>query len=127
MFNMKWMKLFEGFENGDLFQYIDNGDYWDNQDSRIEMSSSTIRIISELFNNWDIEIGDDNDVIYLDNVDIPIKNYRYEIRLYEVYDEYFYINITRCYHNGGSFNISYKCDQFEGLVELLKDKNIIKI
>jgi hypothetical protein len=30
MFNMKWMKLFEGFENGNSFQYIDNGDYWGN-------------------------------------------------------------------------------------------------
>jgi len=120
---MKHIKLFEGFDNDDYFQHIDNDDWWDNRDEQIEMSYNTIKKICGLFSNWDIEV--DNNMYILDNQNVSIKNYEYTINLYEVDDEYFYVNVTRRYPNGESFEYSYKCDQLEGLIKFLKNENII--
>ena len=128
---MKHIRLFEGFNTDDYFQHIDNNDWWDNRDEQIEMSYNTIKKICGLFSNWNIEV-DDNMYIILDNQNVSIKNYEYTINLYEVDDEYFYVNVTRqyiwfdiYYPNGGSFEYSYKCDQLEGVIKFLKNENII--
>jgi hypothetical protein len=120
---MKHIRLFEGFNTDDYFQHIDNDDWWDNRDEQIEMSYNTIKKICGLFSNWDIEVDDNNLYIILDNQNVSIKNYDYTINLYEVDDEYFYVNVTRPYPN--AFEYSYKCDQLEGLIKFLKNENII--
>ena len=130
---MKHIKLYEGFNTDDYFQHIDNNDWWDNRDERIEISYNTIKKICGLFSNWDIEVDDNNMYIILDNQNVSIKNYEYTINLYEVDDEYFYVNLTRRYPNGyglfsrssGSFEYSYKCDQLEGVIKFLKNAYII--
>ena len=118
---MKHIKLFEGFNTDDYFQHIDNDDWWDNREIRIEMSSRTIEVISGLFSNWDIEVDDNKDMISVQ----AIKNYEYVIKVYEVDDEYFYVEVTRSYPNGGTFCYCYRCDQLEGLIQFLKNENII--
>jgi hypothetical protein len=129
---MKHIKLFEGFDNDDYFQHIDNDDWWDNRYARIEMSSRTIEVISGLFSNWDIDVDDNKDMISADNQNVSIKKYFYEIKVYEVDDEYFYVQVhalqsmgTRSYPNGGTFCYCYRCDQLEGLIQFLKNGNII--
>ncbi len=118
------MKYFEGF-GGDYYVLIGVDDYYDNLDIRIEMSSSIIKKISGLF-SWgeDVDVDDNNDII---SVICPPTMARqgceYGICLYEVDDEYFYVCVTK-YFDGESFTY-YRCDQFEGLVECLKNEGII--
>ena len=128
---MKHIKLFEGFNNDDYYQEIDYDDWWDNREIRIEMSSRTIEVISGILMFWDIDVDDNKDMISAYNQNVSIKNYDYEIKVYEVDDEYFYVQVTRSYPGstpaGSTFKqLSwYKCDQFDGLKKLLKDKEII--
>ena len=122
---MKHIKLFEGFNTDDYFQHIDNDDWWDNREIRIEMSSRTIEVISGILMFWDIDVDDNKDMIIADNQNVSIKNYDYEIKVYEVDDEYFYVQVTRSYPNGGTFCYCYRCDQLEGLIQFLKNENII--
>jgi hypothetical protein len=127
---MKHIRLFEGFNTDDYYQHIDSNDWWDNRYERIEMSYNTIKKICGLFSNWNIEVDDNmyiikNNMISTDNQNVSIKNYDYTINLYEVDDEYFYVNVTRRYPNGESFEYSYKCDQLEGVIKFLKNENII--
>jgi hypothetical protein len=46
-----------------------------------------------------------------------------KIRVYEVPDEWFILEIDDRYNTSGYFH-HYKCDQFEGLLECLKDNQI---
>jgi hypothetical protein len=45
-------------------------------------------------------------------------------RIWECSDEWFFVEVR---DTQSSISLYYKCDQFEGLVELLKDKGIIKV
>jgi len=121
--DMKYLRVFEGFV-GDYYQKVDNEEYWDNLAERLEMSSNLIDKIRKLFPGCEVylipffELESDLDYITSDgDLCIKIKDFM-TIRLYEVDDEYFYVNV-----NDESY---YKCDQFEGLVKLLVDKNIIR-
>lgn len=122
---MKHLRLFEGFSDEDYFRYVDNDEWWDNRDERIEMSSRTIDFISGLFSNWNLWIDDNLDMISVDNHNIREKNYDYMVKVYEVEDEYFYVEVVRYYPNGGTFTYCYKCDQLEGLERFLKSEHII--
>ena len=94
------------------------------------MSSRTIEVISGLFSNWDIEVDDNKDMISVQGYTawVSKKNYEYVIKVYEVDDEYFYVQVTRSYPGstpaGSTFKqLSwYKCDQLDGLKKFLKDK-----
>ncbi len=120
---MKHLRLFEGFV-GDYYEEIDVDDYYDNLDIRIEMSSSIIKKISGLF-SWGVDVDDNNDIIsVICPPTMARRGCEYGICLYEVDDEYFYVCVTK-YFDGESFTYYYRCDQFDGLKKLLKDKGII--
>lgn len=117
---MKHLKLFEHMK---YYHHIESDDYHDNLDERIEMSPKTIRTISELFTDWDISIDDNNDRISVDNENIykELNTREYSINLYEVEDEYFYVEINRYYPNGGRFTYYRKCDQLDGFKKCIED------
>ena len=128
---MKHIRLFEGFETEDYYIIIDNEYYYDELQERVEMSNVTINRIKELFSeqidhpftHWDIDIGNMLDVINIWD-HFPTQNIqgKYEIQIFETIDEYYYIYINNYKEHYTDY---YKCDQFEGLVKLLKDKSII--
>jgi hypothetical protein len=120
------MKYFEGF-GGDYYEEIDVDDYYDNLDRRIKIHvvpRSSIKKISGLF-SWGVDVDDNNDIIsVICPPTMARRGCEYGIFLYEVDDEYFYVCVTK-YFDGESFTYYYRCDQFDGLKKLLKDKGII--
>lgn len=130
---MKYLRLYtEGFRNEDYFNIIDEHEWWDCFYNRIEMSSRTIDFISKLFSLWDLGVDDNG--ITVNNNRVSVENYDYQIRVYEVEDEYFYvwclkssfsyIGLRRELSHSASYY--YKCDQLEGLESFLKSVHIIK-
>jgi hypothetical protein len=132
VFNQR-LKLFEGFEKEDYYSQItstirDEEFGWNGSNS-IPITSRELNPIRELIS----EIGDKDIVIYTskDNRQISIwkegmrKEYMSWVTsgfLIEKYaDEWFCVKI---YHktNTTTSSVYYKCDQIEGVIELIKDK-----
>jgi hypothetical protein len=113
---MRHIKLFEGFEKSEYYQEIDSDDFVDELNERVDMSNVIINRIGELLSGWDIDV-DNLDIVY------AWDENRHEIKIFEVSDEYYYIYINN-YED--DYTTYWKCDQFEGLEELLKDKGIVR-
>jgi hypothetical protein len=136
---MKYLRLFEGFGD-DYYEEIDNEEYWDNVDRRVEMSSNDISLLTKLFSvSTGVGIGSTNGSIQDRFLDLNIMYvnkrrkvsglYDYSMKIYKVDDEYFYVNIISHQPilpwSDFEMDYSYKCDQTDGLVEFLKNEGFI--
>lgn len=131
---MKHIKLFEGFDKDDYYQRVSENDY----NTMIEGGSfrpfdeGVVRLLRDLglrvmeqkcSSNWLPKIWEDDDIVFMWR-NFHTEHYSKHVMVYSMDDEWYLVRIVDHPQMGG---VSvWKCDQLEGLVELLKDKNIIK-
>ena len=139
---MKHLKLFESFDNNEYYSEINIELGMDLiEDKCVSMNESTqTSILNFKFMSKNIEAlkekGDfeshtfvqsrvKNDYNYLD---ITLPDLGLNIEIVEIEDEWFIVRLhggrQRSSVHAGSK--TFKCDQFDGLVELFKDQNIIE-
>ena len=143
---MKWIKLFEAFDKSDYYREIKTP--FDESIHNVDMSKKMADKIENLFMgtdekgepmmdpNIDIEYGrypgpgPDSHMDESEFWAIELKTLNDEgkqtatLIINELYDEWFSVEMF-CYLPGeeGGF---WLCDQFEGLVMLLKDKGVLR-
>ena len=130
---MKYLKLFEGMDNRyDIISY----DHYNNMKTTI-MSKWNLKKLSNIITDStgkmlvetqkDLNgVGHRIGSLYFYNVIdgwLFLTKGKKEILINACYDEWFRVN----YYNGGERMVSeyYKCDQLDGVIGFLKDKNII--
>jgi hypothetical protein len=129
------IKLFETFENNDYYQEIESDEWFDSMNSRIEISH-VLNNIKNLFGDKFIckerfHSGKTESIIEVTSWGPNTQSdYQYLIRITLNDDEWFYVHcvivkgLGKKERTKQSIKI-YKCDQWEGLVKLLKDKSIL--
>lgn len=109
----------------DYYEKIEYNEYLDLLINSISMSNSRIDKLRRLLPMFDISISKESDYRTLRNVSLGIidkkKFTKQSLRLTELVDEWFIVGLLLYGENS-----QYKCDQFDGVLELLKDKKIIK-
>jgi hypothetical protein len=126
---MKHIKLFlEGFDKSEYYWEVPElknmtmdrfMEEWDVVDIDDKVWNNLLDMIDD---NWDIsedEMGDKTSISISKKWGEGYRQGDDDYSICQLGDEYF---IVICYQD----NTYWKCDQFEGLVELLKDKGIIK-
>ena len=129
------IKLFEAFNKDEYYKEI-SLEEWENCDYTIPFTEEDMKKLKELIEGMEMYPS-------------SIKEYRWSEEGYWLYielkrgigvgislipDEWYIVNIDNntnfrgddLYHRGSSYrkNEYYKCDQFEGILELLKDLHI---
>ena len=129
---MKHIRLFEGFNTDDYYQEIEWNEWFSQRLNRLYISDNLNNRIKNLFDTT----GDDGprtlyrkttyqkvdgqgSVIYVDKIKI-YQGTLCEIKISLNDDEWYYVAIEK-----EPEDTFYKCDQFDGLKKLLKDKEII--
>jgi hypothetical protein len=115
--------LFEGFNTDEYYTNIDIATYDELVSNTIDMSDRDIEIITK---NLKYEWRQDKALlIYPDP-----NNKSVWVLIIELEDDWFLVDFNLTYRvgvNWGPFNRTlYKCDQIEGLLKLLKDKDYLK-
>ena len=128
---MKHIKLYEGFNTDDYYQEIEYNEWFAQRVNRLNISDNLNNRIKDLFDTT----GDDDprtpyrkvdgqgSVIYVDKM---YQGTLCEIKIYTRIwisfndDEWYYVALEK-----EPEDTFYKCDQFDGLKKLLKDKGII--
>lgn len=136
---MKHIKhINEGFNQDDYYVNISDDEYYklsyDTDDNKDIFNSKEVDFFNRLtIGHWEKELGryiygqsfisttEEFDDSYKVNI---IKNQMINY-ITKLKDSYYLVNCYDCYRTFLS-PMKYKCDQFEGLVRLLKDKGIIK-
>jgi hypothetical protein len=128
---MLYLKLYEAFNREDFYQEIDSDEYYsevDEDEFRLRITTSEIsllrdKIVPEYFSM--------SKIVYSDTcLEIPVFGTGVDSESYYIFkcrDEWWYI-LERLHHEDdhASGNYYYKCDQWEGLMRFLTDKNFIK-
>lgn len=120
---MRYIKNFKEKRNinkEDYYVEISNYDYMvlSMSDSVPNMSKQSIDYISNLFNN-----KGDSWNLFQDSVNVSLfKTEDYDVYIGELNDEYFGVFLNKRYTGSMTY---YKCDQLDGVKELLIDKGII--
>ena len=122
---MKHIKLYEGFNNDDYYQEIDYEEWFAQRLNRLNISDTLNNRIKNLFDTNDRNI--DYRIGHLSSgnqgsvrVDKMCQGILCEIKISLNDDEWYYVALER-----EPEDTFYKCDQFDGLKKLLKDKEII--
>jgi hypothetical protein len=122
MKHIKQWSIFEGFNTDDYYQEIDYEEWYDQRLNRLNISDNLNNRIKNLFDSRsDYQKQDSKgSVIYVDKKDKKDKKGTLcEIKISLNDDDWYYVYI---YNEVREY---YKCDQFDGLKKLLKDKGII--
>lgn len=101
-------------------KYVDHRDL--NMNDKIRMSKYNFDWIVSLFKLTDVRQPDSYKSPYEKYNTILYTNSIYAIYISELEDEYFLVSFSRL---DGHYQIFYKCDQLDGVKELLKDSKII--
>lgn len=119
---MKHLKLFEGYSDK-FYSEITEGEFYDlsnfisSENSFISLEN---KYISKLIKfGFRVEKGG---FICSDDVKWMFKD---NICIYQLEDDYFIVSISE--HINNPHIKYYKCDQFDGLIKLLKDKRFINM
>jgi hypothetical protein len=134
---MKWLKLFEGFETDDYYVKIEDTSVVDDYkffDQMIDFSD-ILKVKPMVNMDVDSKICNINPpggtlirYLYLEERGDGIESYS----IYKLDDDWYYVQVEKYYPDIDSGEMEfesmewYKCDQLEGLIKFLKDKNIIK-
>ncbi len=123
---MKYIKLFIENLNNEYYQEISEDIYY--ECNNIVFNTDDANRIIDLFRmhkiyvynyqSWDL-IKNTNDNLN-DTVVIRIDIYHTVVKILSLVDEWFIVSI----YNRGKTHV-YKCDQMDGLIKCLKDKNLI--
>jgi len=127
MKHIKQWSIFEGFNTDDYYQEIEYNEWFTQRLNRLYISDNLNNRIKNLFDSsFDYQKQDSQgSVIYVDKKE---GREDIEVKIMINDDEWYYVDISIIYNDNGSmFDLggSYKCDQFDGLKKLLKDKEVI--
>jgi len=121
---MKWIKLFEGFEE-DGYEKISLDVWEDNAMYKVSMSLNNRRAFDKFFShypsvygksNGEYSTGEKKSASYFFVCD------KFQIIIHECEDEYFYVVFTLDPFRHESVTEHYRCDQEHGVFKLVKDK-----
>ena len=139
-----YIKLFEGFNKDDYYKNISHDEYvtlitpkrygYNNRDNYVNKEIFN-RMEVDYLNNIGVlcwEMIDGSDINNIDNKSVDNNKYYkcyilkngHNIYITKLRDDYFLVRIS---HRHGYRNSYYRCDQFDGLVELLKDRGLIEL
>lgn len=107
---MKHLKL---FEHNNYYQNITTYEFWDYNTHRVWMELRYINQLKKIYHNLDI--GYDMGVRYV--VIIPDSLSIITITIFQIEDDYFLVRVSFMMPKEAQF---YKCDQFDGLLNLLE-------
>ena len=110
---MRHIKLFEGFNKDEYYQEITELPYYEIDE---EESKRVFILLNKMLDSVSM------DITYRHEIIIDFRDL--DMWIICAVDEYYYIR----YDDGTKqpYGYYYKCDQWDGLLELLKDKGIIK-
>ena len=131
---MKYLKIFEEWNCGDLYTQISEAEYrrlsvdYENH-SRREENISDIDKIKNLLDTNDVKFytrpfGEDI-VKWIYIWYKPNRSTDWNIEVTMVNDDWYLVKVLEDNSNWGEHDY-YKCDQYEGLIEFLKDLKVIK-
>lgn len=138
---MKHIKLFEGFSTEDFYTPLEADDYYDKVKENIPFARKDIKYLTSLFYSFysyfivisvPNRIYDHSTLVSKEDISVDMFDNVKEIVSYTspskkgfsivaLSDDYFTINIGS---QDGS-NKYYLCDQMDGLLKVLKDKEVI--
>ena len=132
---MKHIRLFEGFNTEDYYTTIDSATYGELLSDTINMTNKDIEIITK-----DIKYEWDEDIVgrIAGGFLFSVKDIRSKVlvifpesgsmTINKLDDDWFIVRISsiRRFFPGDVNFQKYKCDQIEGLLKLLKDKDYLK-
>lgn len=131
---MKYLKNFYESYTNDYYNEISNNEYRDTLYKDFVANpvnfniKNRYRLMSMLnnsaYSNMDISLGrtdvkrnGNNQICNYIQINLDKNKYKdYQIKIYEMEDDWYLVS---------SFNNYYKCNQFDGLIKLLKDLTII--
>jgi len=129
---MKYLKLFENFDDNKGYELISSSVYYDieniksinindkildiikNKKTEKVKSLTKVRIVTP---KNDLITQDEEKITPATYFGVTIRTFHHEIAIDQVEDYYYFVGIDD--------EIFYKCDQDEGLLELLKELGII--
>ena len=142
---MLYLKLYESFNKEDFYIKLDSFEFWDIIEYRSNLLShpdeSVYNRLSNILDNDSIFDSDLRKNQLLNNrhglgkilcigLDSQISDFRCaEFGIYSMDDDYYFVSYYTFSTTGlrtSPDSEFYKCDQFDGLVKLLKNKGIIK-
>ena len=132
MKHIKQWSIFEGFNTDDYYQEIEWNEWFAQRLNRLYISDNLNNRIKNLFDSsFDYQkLDNQGSIIFVDKKEgrEDIVYNAIEVKIMINDDEWYYVDISIIYNDNGSmFDLGgyYKCDQFDGLKKLLKDKEII--
>ena len=112
------MKYIKYFESHQYYDSITEDFFYFKRNTRLNFPEKIIeKIISQLEDKWDLEMYENKITIYRKGKN---KNSLFDKSIFLSDDEWYFVR------EGGEKYKCYKCDQFDGLVVLLKDLKLIK-
>jgi hypothetical protein len=127
MKHIKQWSIFEGFNTDDYYQEIEYNEWFSQRLNRLYISDNLNNRIKNLFDSsFDYQkLDNQGSIIFVDKKEGREENriVSIEVKIMINDDDWYYVDIS----NILDFNSSgyYKCDQFDGLKKLLKDKEVI--
>lgn len=121
---MRYIKKFNEVDKDDFYTKISLSSYDKLLNDKIPISKQSIYYIKGFFNKgWIVNIYFDK----RENKYLIVNNEDIKIIIYELPDEYFLIDIIIINNNKPAIKslAIYKCDQLDGVKELLKDLKLI--
>lgn len=116
---MRYLKRFNESNSEEYYQVIPHEDYFDHFDWEPFDNKEFDKIseLSYLNKSGDMKVEFDEDCEPRSEIVISSKNGNQSIHIFKCTDEWYYVKYS-AFDNSIDF---YKCDQFEGLINLLKD------
>lgn len=130
---MKYLKLYKESDKSNYYVKIENyyQDMGNNVYRFVDLSDHHLYYLKILFNHYNIEVDHHDDFSFKNRT--SINGVRYlkvwigaltgmcDIRIEEIEDEYFLVVLNKA----DTYDSRYKCDQIDGVKELLIDKGVI--
>jgi hypothetical protein len=139
---MKWLKLFETFTQEEYYKEVTILEYFEHFNKLVRFDPIELKKITSMMSEDYNGICGDARVRYYSNMNddltgmahqLMIKPYEwgdtFSYFIYKKYDDWYMVEEIPVMTAGNyAYNSSryYLCDQFEGLVRLLKDKGVFK-
>jgi hypothetical protein len=113
------MKYIKYFESHQYYDSITEDFFYFKKNTRLDLTQEIIeKISSQLDSKWDVEVYENKLTIFRRG---KKKNSLFDTLIFLSDDEWYFLRL------GGEKYKCYKCDQFDGLIALLKDLKLIII
>ena len=126
---MRYIKLFELFENHGSYEELSFSDWTDLAICRISISRSTVNKLKEYLLPYNDQFWKKTNRTYIpgsgNNKSYFFKYKEIEIIVHECPDEWYAVALQKGDGDSESTEkLYYKCDQVEGITDMLKDNDI---